>query len=377
MAGGGRAVLGGPEETENRVSLKSRIVALIEAQGPLSVAQFMTLALHDPQSGYYATRDPFGAGGDFTTAPEISQMFGEMLGLWCVQVWHDQGLKAPRLVELGPGRGTLMADMLRAMRVAPDLLADLEVVLVEASPVLAGIQRARLAASGLVPRWTRQFDGTLGDRPLLLVANEFFDALPLHQYVKTEGGWRERMVTAENGELGFALAPMPLPPAMIPASRENAPDGGVYETAPAAGALAEEIACIVTAHGGAALIVDYGYGEAAGFAETLQAVGGHRFADTLAEPGEDDLSAHVDFAALARAGRRGGAAVFGPATQGQFLARLGLVERAEQLAKSNPASARELLAATDRLIGPDEMGTLFKALAFAPSSVAGVPGFSP
>ncbi len=356
------------------MSLKARIAALIEAQGPMPVSQFMTVALHDPQSGYYATRDPLGA--DFTTSPEISQMFGEMLGLWCVQVWHDQGLKNPRLVELGPGRGTLMADMLRAMRVAPELMESLEIVMVEASPVLADIQRAKLANSGANIRWQSQFDDRLADRPLLLVANEFFDALPIRQYVKTPRGWCERMVTARDGELEFALAPTPVPAALIPASREAAPEGGVYETAPAAAALAEDIARIVTAHGGGALIVDYGYGASAGFAETLQAVGGNAFADLLIEPGEDDLSAHVDFAALADAARRGGAAVSGLATQGEFLVHLGIVERAEQLMKSNPASARDLLIAIERLIAPEKMGTLFKALAITQAGAPPPPGFT-
>jgi NADH dehydrogenase [ubiquinone] 1 alpha subcomplex assembly factor 7 len=355
------------------MSLKARIAALIQAQGPMPVSQFMTVALHDAQSGYYATRDPLGT--DFTTAPEISQMFGEMLGLWCVQVWHDQGLKHPRLVELGPGRGTLMADMLRAMQVAPELLQELEVVMVEASPVLADIQRRKLAQSHVALRWQAQFDDSLADRPLLLVANEFFDALPVHQYVKTPRGWCERMVTARDGELEFALAPTPVPAAIIPPGREAAPEGGVYETAPAATALAEDIARIVAAHGGGALVVDYGYGEAAGFAETLQAVGGNSFADLLAEPGEDDLSAHVDFAALAQAARRGGAAVTA-ATQGEFLVHLGIVERAEQLMKTNPASSRDLLLAIERLISPEKMGTLFKALAVTPLSAAPPPGFA-
>jgi len=269
----------------------------------------------------------------------------------------------------------MTADMLRAMQVAPELVSDLEVVLVEASPVLTDIQRAKLANSGANVRWQTQFDDSLTDRPLLLVANEFFDALPVRQYVKTPRGWCERMVTAKNGELEFALAPTPVPAAIIPASREAAPDGGVYEVAPAATALAEDIARIVTAHGGGALIVDYGHGAEAGFAETLQAVGGNDFADLLAEPGEDDLSAHVDFAALAEAARRGGASVTGPATQGEFLVHLGIVERAEQLMKSNPASSRDLLLAIERLIAPEKMGTLFKALAIMPASAAPPPGF--
>jgi NADH dehydrogenase [ubiquinone] 1 alpha subcomplex assembly factor 7 len=360
------------------MSLKARIAALIEAQGPMSVAQFMTISLLDPKDGYYATRDPLGAGGDFITAPEVSQMFGEMVGLWLVQAWADQGCpKNPRLVELGPGRGTLMADILRTASVAPEFLADLEVVLVEASPALQQVQADKLRGTGADISWQAQFDDSLGDRPLFLVANEFFDALPVRQYVKTARGWCERMVTALNDELTFALAPVPAPRAAIPVTHEKAPDGGVYETSPASTALAEDIARIVAGKGGAALIIDYGYGEASGFSETLQAVSGHRFADALAQPGEDDISAHVDFAALAQSGKRGGAAVFGPITQGMFLANIGLVERAEQLMKTNPASAKDLLSATERLIGNDQMGTLFKALAFVPPVAGGVAGFPP
>jgi SAM-dependent MidA family methyltransferase len=360
------------------LSLKARIAALIEAQGPMSVAQFMTISLLDPKDGYYATRDPLGAGGDFTTAPEISQMFGEMIGLWLVQAWSDQGCpKNPRLVELGPGRGTLMADILRTAKVAPEFLADLEVVLVEASPALQQVQADKLRGLGADISWQAQFDDGLSDRPLFLVANEFFDALPVRQYVKTERGWCERMVTVLNDELTFALAPVPVPPAAIAAGRENAPDGGVYEFSPAATALAEDIARIIAAKGGAALIIDYGYAGPTGFSETLQAVSGHRFADALAEPGEDDLSAHVDFAALAQAGRRGSARVFGPVTQGMLLANIGIAERAEQLMKSNPENAHDLLAATERLIGNDQMGQLFKAMAFVPSAISDVAGFPP
>ncbi len=358
------------------MSLKARIVALIEAQGPMSVAQFMTIALLDPKDGYYATRDPFGAGGDFITAPEVSQMFGEMLGLWLLQAWADQGCpKSPRLVELGPGRGTLMADALRAASVEPDFTNDLEVVLVEASPVLQAMQAEKLRGCGADVSWQAQFDDSLSDRPLFLVANEFFDALPVRQYVRSERGWHERMVTTLDGELNFALAPVPVPLPIIPASREGAPLGGVYETSPAALALAENIAGIIAQRGGAALIVDYGYDAITGFAETLQAVGGHRFVDALDTPGEDDLSAHVDFMALAQAGKRGGAAVFGPVTQGALLASIGITERAEQLMNAHPESAADLLAATERLIGAQQMGTLFKAVAFAPPSVTGFAGF--
>jgi NADH dehydrogenase [ubiquinone] 1 alpha subcomplex assembly factor 7 len=363
--------------------LKSRIAALIEAQGPMSVAQFMTIALLDPQDGYYITRDPIGApslskGGDFTTAPEVSQMFGEMVGLWLVQAWADQGCpKNPRLVELGPGRGTLMADILRAAAVAPEFLADLDVVMIEASPVLQAIQAEKLRDSGADISWQAQFDDSLADRPLFLVANEFFDALPVRQYVKTPRGWCERMVTALDGELHLAVAPIPVPRPTIPENREAAPDGGVYEASPAGIALAEEIARIIAIKGGAALMIDYGYDAVTGFGETLQAVGGHRFVDVLGEPGEDDLSAHVDFAALAQAGKRGGANVVGPVTQGAFLATIGITERAEQLIKSHPAEADALIQATERLIGAQQMGTLFKAIAFVPPVLSEVAGFAP
>jgi SAM-dependent MidA family methyltransferase len=356
--------------------LRQRIAGLIAAQGPISLAQYMTLALHDPAAGYYATRPVLGAAGDFTTAPEMSQMFGEMLGLWCVQVWHDQGRpKRKRLVELAPGRGTMMRDALRAAKVATEFLDGLEVVLVEASPALQKAQAEKLKDSGVTLRWASHFDSSLTDRPLILLANEFFDAMPLSQYVKTARGWCERMVVVREDELDFALAPTPVPAAIIAASRAGAPEGGVYEVAPAATALAQEIARVVSEQGGGALFVDYGYGEAAGFGETLQAVGGHQFADVLADPGENDLSAHVDFAALGEAGRQGGAAVYGPREQGEFLADLGITGRAEQLMSANPGAAQSLFAAVARLIGPDQMGTLFKAMAFVPASAAKPPGF--
>jgi NADH dehydrogenase [ubiquinone] 1 alpha subcomplex assembly factor 7 len=360
------------------MSLKARIAALIEAQGPMSVAQFMTIALLDPKDGYYPNREAIGAGGDFITAPEVSQMFGEMVGLWLVQAWADQGSpKNPRLVELGPGRGTLMADILRTASVAPEFLADLDVVMIEASPAMQAQQAEKLRGLGADLSWQAQFDDRLGDRPLFLVANEFFDALPVRQYVKTERGWCERMVTALDGKLQFALAPVPAPKTSVPAGREAAPDGGVFESSPASTALAEEIARIIATKGGAALILDYGYDAVTGFSETLQAVSGHRFAEALYDPGQDDISAHVDFAALAAAGKRGGAHVFGPATQGLFLANIGLTERAEQLMKANPESSRDLLTATERLIGNDQMGLLFKALAFAPPSISDMAGFAP
>jgi NADH dehydrogenase [ubiquinone] 1 alpha subcomplex assembly factor 7 len=354
-------------------ALSERIAALIAAQGPISVAQFMTLALHDAQAGYYAIRDPFGRAGDFITAPEISQMFGEMLGLWLGQVWMDQGApKNTHLVELGPGRGTLMADALRVLKRVPGFCEQVEIVLVEASPALREFQKARLADSGARLRWTAHFD--LGEVPLLLIANEFFDALPIRQYVKTGRGWCERMVVAKDGALDFALAPQATLAAAIPASRAGAPDGGVYEASPAATALIAEIARIISTQGGAALLLDYGYAHT-GFAETLQAVRNHQPSPVLADPGASDISAHVDFAALAESARQHGATVSGPKGQGAFLEALGIGTRARKLAEANPAETDKIMGAIDRLTAPSEMGTLFQAMALSPSAAPPLPGF--
>jgi SAM-dependent MidA family methyltransferase len=268
-----------------------------------------------------------------------------------------------------------MADALRAIGAAtPEFLGEADIVLVEASPVLRAIQKEKLKTSGADISWCARFDEPLTDRPLFLLANEFFDCLPLRQFVKTARGWCERMVTVRDGALAFALAPQPANPSLIPPSRAEAPDGGVYEVAPSALALAEEIARVVAAQGGGALIVDYGYDEP-GFGETLQAVAGHKFADVLAEPGESDLSAHVDFPALAQAAQAGGAATYGPVSQCNFLADLGLGPRAEHLIVANPGQARIIAAAIDRLVNPKEMGALFKALALAPKTAPQPPGF--
>jgi NADH dehydrogenase [ubiquinone] 1 alpha subcomplex assembly factor 7 len=354
-------------------ALAERIAALIAAQGPISVAQFMTLALHDAEAGYYSTRDPFGRGGDFITAPEISQMFGEMLGLWCGQTWVDQGCpKNTKLVELGPGRGTLMADALRALKRVPGFMDEVELVLVEASPTLRDIQHERLKDSGAKIRWSTHFD--ISDSPLLLLANEFFDALPVRQYVKTARGWCERMVIVKNGELDFALAPQVTPSAAIPASRAGAPEGGVYEASPSSTSLMEEIGRVIATHGGAALLVDYGYATT-GFGETLQAVRNHRFVTILSDPGTSDLSAHIDFTALAEAARHGGAQIYGPRPQGEFLDALGIGARARRLVQSNPSEIENLTKAVARLTAPDQMGNLFQAMALLPSSAPPPPGF--
>ena len=345
-------------------ALGARIAGLIAAQGPLSVAQFMTMALHDPQYGYYVTRDPFGKAGDFITAPEISQMFGELLGLWTAQTWHNEGKPAPvRLVELGPGRGTLMRDVLNVTRLMPEFRKAAQVELVESNPLLQEMQQDALDDCGVAVRWCGRLEDS--DTPLLLLANEFFDALPIRQFVMTERGWCERMVTLdETGALAFALSP-DATPLSLP-ERGPAELGAVYETCPAATALAGQIAHAIAAHGGAALIVDYGYGSEAGFGETLQALKAQAYAGLLDAPGEADISAHVDFAALAQAAREAGAATYGPIGQGDLLLKLGIAQRAKKL------GAPEDL---DRLTSAAQMGTLYKVLAILPAGAAKPEGF--
>jgi len=354
-------------------ALALRIAKLIAAQGPIPVAQYMNLCQFDPEGGSYTARHTIGR--DFITAPEISQTFGEMLGLWVAQTWHDQGRPVrPRLVELGPGRGTLMADALRAIAAAtPEFLDVAEIVLVETSPSLLAAQREKLKAIGADIAWHERFDDTLTGRPLYLIANEFFDCLPIYQYVKTERGWCERMVAVKDDALVFALAPDPV--GVMPLDRGPAPLGGVYEVAPAGVALMEEIAHAVAAQGGGALVVDYGF-DIPAFGETLQAVADGKYvSDVLSDPGESDLSAHVDFAALKRAAEAGGCAAFGPVTQCNFLADLGIGGRGERLILANPLDSKAIGAAVDRLVNPALMGALFKALAVVPHAAPQPPGF--
>ena len=316
----------------------------------MPVADYMAVC----NAHYYATRDPLGAAGDFTTAPEISQMFGELIGLCLADLWRRAGSPAVRYVELGPGRGTLAADALRAMAGAG--LAP-PVDLVETSPVLRAAQRARLPHA-------IHHDGveTLpDDAALLIVANEFFDALPVRQLVRAGDGWRERMVATLDDRLVVAAGTQRFD-AIVPAALAGAAAGSVIETAPAAVAVMDALAGRIAAQGGVLLAIDYGYaGPAIG--DTMQAVSGHRFADPFEHPGARDLTAHVDFAALAEAATRCGARVHGPAGQGAWLTALGIDARAAALAARAPVRAGEIAAARARLVEEAQMGTLFKVLA--------------
>jgi len=334
--------------------LAALLAGAIAAHGPLPVAQWMALCLGHPQHGYYVTRDPLGS--DFTTAPEISQMFGELIGLWCADLWTRAGRPAGlRLIELGPGRGTLMADLRRATAVVPGFAAATKVHFVETSPVLRSAQAARLPAA----TWHDRLDQVPADGPSIVIANEFFDALPVRQFVATAAGWRERCVAFRDGHFADVLGHRAVDP-LVPAALADAPPGSVVETAPAATAIAAELGERLRSQRGAALIIDYGYrGPATG--DTLQAIGGGGAADPFAAPGDADLTAHVDFAALAAAAQ---VVAHGPVAQGAWLGRMGIAERLAALSRAaNPAQTAALAAGAARLTDPRAMGTLFKVLA--------------
>lgn len=342
----------------------------IQVNGPMTLAEYMGLCLMHPEFGYYATRDPLGAAGDFTTSPEISQMFGEMIGLSLAQCWLDQGAPARVvLAEAGPGRGTLMADVLRVTRAVPGFLDAAEVHLVEASPHLREVQKARLNGHEVI--WHETLE-TLPEGSLFLVANEFFDALPIRAAERTETGWSERFVGLSDGQLSFGLGGETLLP-ILEHRLEDTKPGDVVEFSPVAQMLAETIGARIAQHGGAALIVDYGDWRSLG--DTFQAVQGHATTDPLAEPGEADLTAHVDFEALALATP---SAYTRLTPQGVFLERLGITQRAQTLAANLQGEALEAhVAAHRRLTHPHEMGTLFKVMGFYPEGSAPPPGLEP
>ncbi|MFD2173303.1 class I SAM-dependent methyltransferase [Rhodobacter lacus] len=343
----------------------------ILAEGPMRLADYMAECLLHPAHGYYATRDPFGRAGDFITAPEISQMFGEMLGLCLAQVWLDQGRPAPFLLaECGPGRGTLMADVLRAIRAVPGMTEAAEVHLVEASPRLRAIQRARLAPREVI--WHESV-ATLPEAPLYLLANEFFDALPIRQFLRGATGWAERQVGLVEGRLAPGLAPPAWFDALA-ARRADTRPGDVVEICPAGPPIMAEIAARIARHGGVALVLDYGHWVSLG--DTFQAVKDHAPCDPFAAPGLADLTAHVAFAPLAEAARAAGAQASAMTAQGVLLERLGITARAEALARGLRGAALDAhVAAHRRLTHPAEMGLVFQSLAIFPVTAPLPPGF--
>ena len=352
-------------------ALAEEIRERIRRDGPIGVDAYMELCLHHPEHGYYRHGRPIGAGGDFTTAPEVSQMFGELIGLWCAAVWQSMGQpRRVRLVELGPGRGTLLADALRAVRTVPAFRDAIDVHLVESSQSLCAEQATLLADAR--PTWHERFE-TVPPGPILVIANEFFDALPIRQFERVGNAWQERVVTLvpSSQALRFAATES----ISVETGLGCASSGTIVERAPAREALVSSLAKRVTAEGGAALIIDYGP-ERPGFGDTLQAMKRHRRHDALDEPGSADLTAHVDFSSLAAAARHAGAGVFGPVSQGDFLKALGIVERAARLRQGASADQAKIIdSALRRLTGAHGMGELFKALAIAHPALDVPPGF--
>ena len=352
------------------------IAQRIRLQGPITIAEYMALALGHPEHGYYRRADPLGEAGDFITAPEISQMFGELIGLWCAEIWRLMGAPAQfNLVELGPGRGTLMADALRAAKVLPGFNEALAIHLVETSPALQ--RRQEEALTGHPVTWHDNFGGVPAG-PTILIANEFFDALPIHQFERTTDGWRERQVTLAGDQFALMLSANRSPAeVLIPEIlRLTAPAHAVVEVSPASVSTMTAIAQRLEHHGGAAIVIDYGHA-APGAGETLQAVRRHTFHDVLADPGSADLTAHVDFSALAAAAHPH-AAIHGPVRQEDFLKGLGIELRAGQLRQhATKDQARDIEAALHRLIDPAEMGTLFKVLVACDRGLAAPPGLEP
>ncbi|WP_375649431.1 class I SAM-dependent methyltransferase [Bartonella sp. AA78NXGY] len=357
-------------------NLKEKIKEIIALNGPITVSQYMTLAITDPQFGYYHTQTPFGHAGDFITAPEISQLFGEMIGIWTLASWKAQGCPHPFiLAEIGPGRGTLMDDILRTIqKLSQTAFNAAEIFLIEISKKLAKEQKKRLCSYQKQIHSIENFD-QIPPKPLFLIANEFLDTLPINQYIKVNGEWKERRITVnQNGDFIFIAAPHRLPSSCLQTYCSKVPDGTIFEHAPLRHQFMKQISHHLVQVTGSALLIDYGACELA-FGDTLQALSKHRFRDVFDAPGEHDLTSHVDFSFLKNIALKQGcfAEIF---EQGDFLFKMGLLERANQLGvgKSTPLQDK-IRQDIERLSGPDQMGKLFKVLYFSDKNIPIPPQF--
>lgn len=357
--------------------LETLIRKHIAANGPMPVSRYMQMCLTHPEHGYYLRRDPLGRDGDFITAPEVSQMFGELIGLWAASVWNAMGMpQEVKFIELGPGRGTMMADALRAVRILPAFHDAISVHLVETSPTLRDRQRVKLAEAAHV-EWYDSIDD-VPEGPAIILANEFFDALPVHQAVKQETGWHERVIEIDDGVLAYGVAKDPIPrfEVLLPPLVRAAPNGAIFEWRSDTAIMT--IARRLRDQGGAALIIDYGHLRSdAG--DTFQAVAKHNFTNPLRNAGHADVTAHVDFQALARAAEDVGARAHGPVEQGAFLNRLGIETRAQALMKNATEDGKKLITAgLARLTGPspEGMGSLFKVLGISDPSIKALAALS-
>lgn len=343
----------------------------------MSVAEYMTLCLLDPVDGYYPTRDPLGSEGDFITAPEISQMFGELLGLWVLQSWRDMGAP-PRLhlVELGPGTGKMMADMVRTLKLDPGLLRALSIHLVEASPALQAVQGRELSHSPAPVQWHDSLPD-VPEGPTLIIANEYLDCLPVRQLIRAGDGWRERVVTLDQTAMGerLAFAQSTSGPGNLAIPEIAANEGDLLELRPATAQLVDQLATRFRTHPGRALFIDYGPAQTE-LGDTLQALKRHEKVDPLDMPGDADLTARVDFGQLAHEARAADLNVHGPVTQAALLSRLGLEVRASALARANPEGKDRLARQLHRLTAPDEMGQLFKAICLSSGGLPVPLGFA-
>ncbi|WP_431319937.1 class I SAM-dependent methyltransferase [Rhizobium sp. YTU87027] len=358
-------------------ALGEKIKAIIQANGPISVTDFFSLCLADPEHGYYKTREPFGSSGDFVTAPEVSQLFGEMIGVFIVHAWQRHGTPTGvRLVEIGPGRGTMMSDMLRVIaRIAPPLFEDMTVHLVETSGRLRDIQQETLASHGHKVSWHQGFD-EIPPGFSLVAANELFDAIPIRQFVRTPAGFRERMVGIDAaGELTFGVGVAGIDSGLLPWPEADVLPGTIFEVSPARQSVMLAICDRLKEHGGTVVAIDYGH-LVSGYGDTLQAVRMHEYDPPLAHPGEADLTSHVDFQALAQTATSAGVYVNGMLHQGDFLVGLGILDRAAALGRDREAHMRQIIqTAVDRLAGEGEgrMGELFKVLAVSHPAVDLMP----
>jgi len=356
-------------------ALTEKLAERIARDGPMNIEAYMAACLTDPDHGYYTTRDPFGGSGDFVTAPEISQMFGELIGLWCLSLWLAAGSPhQARLVELGPGRGTLMADALRAVESAMRGNCPFELHLVETSPTLRAIQEEVLGGRRVT--WHDRIGGVPEGAPLLVIANEFFDALPIRQFVATPVGWRERVLDHAKGALISQLQDE-AEKSGLTAHLPNGRTGQVAEVSPVRCSVAADLAAMVQRNGGAALIVDFSDPNLP-LADTFQAVRAHAYADRFTQPGAADLASAVDFSALGDCARAAGARVHGPVGQGSFLLALGIEQRTEILTRQASPDVRQTIeTARDRLVSPDGMGNDFRAMSLISSNWPEPEGFAP
>ena len=360
--------------------IRERLIRRIRSEGPVSIAAYMAEALFDPREGFYATRDPIGAGADFITAPEVSQMFGELIGLWCVEAWRGMGAPDPfHLIELGPGRGTMMSDALRAARLDEGFARAARVHLVEASPALKNVQAQTLASAPFQIGWADALEDVPAG-PSIILGNEFLDCLPLRQFVKHGGEWRERLIgfaPDTDDTLAFVLSHAPasaLEIEQIAAPLRDAPEGALVETRPGDASLVDAIARRFRADPGRALLIDYGPADSE-TGDTFQAIKSHEKVDPLTDPGKADLTARVDFGALKRAAEAAGLSASAPVEQGAWLTALGIEQRAAALSMSGKADRGLIVRQLHRLTSDDQMGTLFKAMCLSAPELPSAPGF--